>query len=133
MRETKSKDFATVLAVAKSLNQGALDDVEVEKIARSVLKYNLADNNHVGAGVSNWNWVKKPKEEVMATRRERALLNAEKREREARNKVINCVTGLMSSEYKKKSGAWHIGKIAKDVNLTEKTVSKHLKAYLAED
>lgn len=61
------------------------------------------------------------------TRQERALSNAKAREEKARNKVINCVTGLMAETYKKKSGSWHIGRIAEDTNLTEKTVSKHLK------
>ena len=62
-------------------------------------------------------------------RRERALLNAQLREERAKKKVINCITGLMAETYKKKSGSWHIGKIAEDTQLTPKTVSKHIKAW----
>jgi len=93
---------------------------------------------------SIWNWYEKrnftipepykkkyTKEEYEMTRQERALLNAKAAEEKARKKVINCITGLMAADYKKKSGSWHIGKIAKDTNLTEKTVSKHLKDFEA--
>lgn len=134
MRETKSKDFDKVFEVAKSLNQGALELDEVERIARSVLKYNLEDKNHIGAA-KVWNWdgyIKKDEGEVMATRRERALLNAEKRAKEAKAKVLNCVTGLMSSEYKKKNGDWNVAKIAKDMRLSRTTVYKYLKEYKLE-
>lgn len=72
-------------------------------------------------------YTKKDKEQVMATRRERALLNAEKRAKEAKAKVLNCVTGLMSSEYKKKNGDWNVAKIAKDMRLSRTTVYKYLK------
>jgi len=74
----------------------------------------------------------KTNEELKVTRQERALLNAKEREEKAKRKVINAITGLMSETYKKKSGAWHIGKIAKDTNLTPKTVSKHIKAIESE-
>lgn len=70
----------------------------------------------------------KTEEELKLTRQERALLNAKEKEEKAKRKVINAISGLMAETYKKKSGKWHIGKIAKDTNLTEKTVSKHLKA-----
>ena len=65
--------------------------------------------------------------ELLMTRQERALKNSEKRQEDARNKILNATTGLMSNIYKKKSGSWHIGKIAEDTNLSSKTVSKHLK------
>lgn len=70
-------------------------------------------------------------EELLMTRVERSKANAELKAKKARNKVINAVTGLMSETYKKKSGAWHIGMIAKDTSLTEKTVSKYLKELKA--
>lgn len=104
--------------------------------------YEFKDLSTARAKTRNiWNWYetrgfkyhilkhKKGKEEVMATRRERALLNAEKREREARNKVLNCITGLMASEYKKGSGNWNIAKIAKDMHMSRNTVTKHLRAW----
>ena len=55
-------------------------------------------------------------------------INAEKTKQNYK-KVVNILTGLFNDEYKKKSGAWHIGKIASAVNLTEKTVSKYIKKF----
>lgn len=70
---------------------------------------------------------KKSKETIMATRLEHIKkVNAE-REEATRKKIMNTCSGMFANEYKKKSGAWHIGKIAKDLHLTEKTVSKYLK------
>lgn len=69
----------------------------------------------------------KTDEELKVTRQERALANTKAREEKAKAKVINAVTGLMSDIYKKKNGAWHIGKIAEDTNLYRDTVSKYLK------
>lgn len=65
--------------------------------------------------------------ELKMTRQERALKNTELRAERAKNKVINVTTGILSETYKKKNGNWHIGMIAKDTNLTVKTVSKYLK------
>lgn len=115
----------------------SLSTTELKKIARSVLKYNLEGKNFVGHGTSGvWNWNYKKKyntkeeiEELKMTRRERALANAAKREKEARKKVLDCINSLKADEYKKKNGSWHISKIAKDTNLHRETVSKHLKAY----
>lgn len=73
----------------------------------------------------------KDDKELLMTRQERALKNTEERAEKARNKVINSVTGLMANTYKKKSGAWHIGMIAKDTGLSEPTVSKYLKELKA--
>jgi len=68
-------------------------------------------------------------EETMATRSEH-LRNVKKEEaRRNRANVINLITGLMSYEYKKKSGSWHFSKIAEAVKLTSKTVAKIVKEY----
>jgi hypothetical protein len=67
--------------------------------------------------------------ELLMTRQERARANAVKREKESKAKVINMITGLYADEFKKKSGAWHLRKIAEATKLTPKTVSKHLKNY----
>lgn len=90
---------------------------------------------------SVWNWYEKrdwklsegyqrkikDDKELALTRRERALENARLAEERSRRKILNCINGLMADHYKKKSGSWHIGRIAKDTGLTEKTVAKHLK------
>ncbi len=75
----------------------------------------------------------KTAEELKVTRQERAKANTAKREAEAKAKVLNAITGLMSAIYKKKSGAWHIGKIAEDTQLHRETVSKYLKEYQNDD
>jgi len=70
---------------------------------------------------------RKTKKEIYMTRRERALSNAKAREERTYKAVANLATGMFADEYRKKSGSWHIGKIAKAIGLSEKTVSKHLK------
>jgi len=89
---------------------------------------------------SIWNWYdargwtipkrsEKTMEETKMTRSEH-LRNVKKEEaRRNRANVINLITGLMSNEYKKKSGAWHFGKIAEVAKLTSKTVAKIIKEY----
>ncbi len=61
------------------------------------------------------------------TRQERARANTQAREEQAKTKVLNAITGLMAETYKKKSGSWHIGKIADDTNLHRRTVAKYIK------
>jgi len=51
------------------------------------------------------------------------------RKNETYKKVINTITGLYADDYKKKSGAWHIGNIAKDLQMTRQTVSKYIKEF----
>ena len=68
-------------------------------------------------------------EETRMTRKENMTKLNVKRGEENYKKVANLLTGLFNDEYKKKSGAWHIGKIASAVNLTEKTVSKYIKEF----
>lgn len=130
MRETKSKDFVKVFEVAKRLNQGALDDVEVEKIARSVLKYNLEDKNHIGAA-KVWNWdgyKKKDKEQVMATRQ--AHIAKVNRNRKMKTKLaIKTVLEDMfvHDQIRYKNGKLKVNAIAKLAGIHRETVSKYLK------
>lgn len=44
-----------------------------------------------------------------------------------RRAVINVLTGRYASDYKKKNGNWHFGKIAKATGLSSKTVAKIVK------
>jgi len=67
--------------------------------------------------------------ELEMTRQERALSNSKARADKARKAVINTITGIFSDEYKKKSGAWHMGKIAEATKLNRKVVSKYLKQW----
>lgn len=70
--------------------------------------------------------VNKTKEEIMATREVHAKKIAEKRAKETEKKVLNCITGMFSHEYKKPNGAWNVTKIANDSGTTRPTVMKYL-------
>jgi len=91
---------------------------------------------------SVWNWYdiqgwKLPKytrkrktkddKELFMTRQERAISNSKAKAEKARKAVINIVTCLFPNEYKKKSGAWHIGKIAEATGLHRTIASKYIK------
>jgi len=106
--------------------------------------YEWKDISTCKAKIRNiWSWyesrdwqyhiLKKPsktEEEILMTRQERAKANAVKREKEAKAKVINAVTGMFAEQtYKKKNGSWNITAIAKDIHMTRNTVSKHLKIW----
>jgi hypothetical protein len=89
---------------------------------------------------SIWNWYnarnwtipkrsERTMEETKMTRIENMKkINVDKVEKNYRA-VVNILTGLFNEEYKKKSGAWHIGKIATQLNLNRDTVSKYIKEY----
>ena len=74
----------------------------------------------------------KTDKELQLTRQERAKQNTKERAEKARSKVLEVVTGLLAPDYRKKSGSWHIGKIAKDTSLSSLTVSKYLKQFTEE-
>lgn len=107
--------------------------------------YEWKDNSTAKAKCRNiWNWYEargwtyhilkkssKTEEEILMTRQERARSNAKAKAEKARKAVINAITGLYADEYKKKSGAWHIGKISEAIGLDRDTVSKYVKQYEA--
>lgn len=67
-------------------------------------------------------------EETMATRQEHIIRLNKKIGEQNKRAVVNIITGLFADDYKKKSGAWHYGKIANQLGLTSKTVSKIIKS-----
>jgi hypothetical protein len=105
--------------------------------------YEFKDRSTAKAKCRNiWNWYeargfkyhmlkseKKSKEEIYMTRRERAITNAHKKAERARKVVINVITGMFADEYKKKSGAWHYGKIAEATGLHREVVAKYVKQF----
>jgi response regulator of citrate/malate metabolism len=60
-------------------------------------------------------------------RSEIAIKNSKKIAENTKKKVLNLVTGIMANEYKKKTGAWNISKIAKESGVTRDSVRKYLK------
>ncbi|SFQ01662.1 hypothetical protein [Hydrogenimonas thermophila] len=85
----------------------------------------------------NWKYhmlkTTKSEEEIYMTRRERAISNARAKAEKARKAVINAITGLYADEYKKKSGAWHIGKIVEATGVSRNIVAKYLKEFEEEN
>jgi len=81
--------------------------------------------------VWNWynerNWVIPQTREFEMTRSERAKANAKMKYERAQAAVLGLVKGLIADEFKKKSGAWNITKIAKHLGMSRDTVRKHLK------
>ena len=68
-------------------------------------------------------------EDMSMTRKEQVAKIAKEKVLKNRTLVVNCITGLMQNEYKKKSGSWHITKICEATNLTKNTVKKYIKEY----
>jgi hypothetical protein len=69
----------------------------------------------------------------MATRLEHINKVNAKRKNDTRRKILNCTKGMFADDYKKKSGAWHLGKISKETGLSTKTISNFLKEYQDEN
>jgi len=72
---------------------------------------------------------KKTMEETMATRSQHMTRVTKERAEKNRKIVINAITGLYANEFKKKSGAWHYGKICEATKLSPNTVKKYIKEY----
>ena len=66
----------------------------------------------------------KDDEELKMTRQEQAKKMAQGKLEQSTRKVLNMVTGLLSSEYKKESGKWNITKIAEELKMSRTTVTK---------
>ena len=72
-------------------------------------------------------------EETMASRSEHMKKLNQKKAELNKRAVINIMTGLFADDYKKKSGAWHISKIAKALGIHRETVSKIIKEIQQKD
>jgi len=60
------------------------------------------------------------------TRKQNITIINKKRAKRKEEAIYNTITGLFKHEYIKKSGKWHISKIAKDTNIARDTVAKYL-------
>lgn len=49
------------------------------------------------------------------------------RVKRSKDRLYNCIRGLMSFEYKNSKGSWNISKIARDTKLSRTTIYKYLK------
>jgi len=82
---------------------------------------------------SIWNWYNErgwtipQRREFEMTRSERAKANAKLKYERAQAAILGIVKGLIADEFRKKSGAWNITKIAKHLGMSRDTVRKHLK------
>ena len=100
--------------------------------ARNIYKW-VKENFKEKAGVNHWNYTPKFKgnpekeEELLMTRRERALENAKKIKEEKRRIILSIVKGMFAEDYRKKDGTWNISKLARELKMDPKTVRKHLR------
>ncbi len=69
---------------------------------------------------------KQTKEEYKVTRTENITKMNKQRAAQNSRRVENLLSGKYASDFKKKSGTWHIGKIAKELNIARDTVKKYL-------
>ncbi len=100
--------------------------------ARNIYRW-VIENFKENAGVNNWNYTPKYKgnpekeKELLMTRRERALTNAQKIKEEKRKIILSIVKGMFAEDYKKKDGTWNISKLARDLKMDPKTIRKHIR------
>ena len=66
----------------------------------------------------------------MATRKQHAKKMTAKRVKSTKEKIYNCIRGLISFDYIKKDGNWNVAKIAKDTRTSRTTVYKYLKEMM---
>jgi len=90
---------------------------------RSVYKWYLERDWEIGRLNKKFN----NKGELMASRIEHMKKVNKERAAKTKRKVLSCITGMFSFEYKKKNGDWNISKIAKDAGVARNTVYKYLK------
>ncbi|RBQ27625.1 helix-turn-helix domain-containing protein [Arcobacter sp. CECT 9188] len=63
----------------------------------------------------------------MATRQQQAKKMTAKRVKSTKEKIYNCIRGLISFDYINSQGNWNISKIARDTGTSRTTVYKYLK------
>jgi predicted transcriptional regulator len=68
----------------------------------------------------------------MATRQENIKKINENRIQTTRRKILNCVKGMFADEYRKKSGAWHYGKISEETGISRQIIAKYIKQFKEE-
>jgi len=132
---------------------------ELHRIAHSVAKYNDLGKNWVSTGVNTKKEInegimgfekikglspdqyraevkrrqklaaERTKEITMATRKEHIDKVNQERKQTTRRKILNCVTGLMANDYKKKNGTWHYRKIGEETGISTKTIARYIKQF----
>ena len=51
------------------------------------------------------------------------------RQEKTRRKVFNALSGLYCDEYKKKNGTWNVAKIARELNINKRSVTKYIQEF----
>jgi len=124
----KGKNFVSTGANTrqKEINEGVMGFEKIKGATPSEYRAEVKRRQKLSAEKINkeiWN---------MATRKEHIDKVNEIRKDATRRKILNCVTGLMVIDYKKKSGAWHYGLISKDTGVSTKTIAKYIKQFKEE-
>jgi hypothetical protein len=117
---------STGVNIKKEINEGRMGFKKIKGATPSEYRAEVKRRQKLSAEKTNkeiWN---------MATRKEHIDKVNEIRKDATRRKILNCVTGLMVIDYKKKSGAWHYGLISKDTGVSTKTIAKYIKQFKEE-
>lgn len=93
---------------------------------RAVYNWYFERNWQVGRAKKKYLNMKDYQERNLATRQEQAKKMHTKLAAETKRKILNCVTGMFSQDYKKNNGDWNISKIAKDTGTSRTTVYKYI-------
>ena len=111
---------------AREINEGVMEFETMRNLSKTEYDEETKRRQRLSAKRTN-------KGRDMATRIEHIEKVNSKRKEDNRRTGLNCITGMFAHEYQKKSGAWHLGKIAKETGLSTKTISNFLKEYQDEN
>lgn len=103
------------------------DNSTLRAKCRSTYNWYFDRNWKVGRANKKYDSLKDYWEETMASRKEHMIQVNKNKAEEAKRKIINCMTGIFNTDYKKKNGKWNAIKLAEATGLSDKTVRKHLK------
>jgi len=93
---------------------------------RSIYNWYVERDFKCGRASKKYVNMKEYQELNLATRKEQAKKMTQQKVELAKRKVYNLVGGMFKDEYKKKSGAWNITKIAKESGTSRNTVYKYI-------
>lgn len=98
---------------------------------RSITRYYAMKNYQLDCYQKKYN-TPEELEELKMNRTENAIrVSKEKKENNAK-RIQNTLTGMFGFEYVKPNGKYNVSKLAKDLNLSRETITKHLKTLQVE-
>jgi len=83
-------------------------------------------NYYMNNSFTKSKYIKKDKDEVMATRKEQIILARDALIEQTKKKIFIFTKGLYAEDYKKKNGTWNVAKISKESGVSRITIRKYL-------